>query len=45
MKSTLIKQMEQELGIKKIQGKKLKAYGFYTLIGFYTRLKRGEDIK
>lgn len=45
MKSILIKRMEKRFGIKKIGGKKLGCYSFYTLLGYNTLLERGEVIK
>lgn len=45
MKSMMIKKIKEDLGVTKIGGKKLKKYSFYTLVGFYTRLSKGEEIK
>lgn len=45
MKSILIKRMEEKFGVKKIAGKKLGCYSFYTLLGFNTLMERGEVIK
>lgn len=45
MKSILIKQMHEEFGIKKIGGKKLEMYSFYTLCGFCKRMRNGETFK
>lgn len=45
MKSILIKRMEEKFGVKKIAGKKLGCYSFYTLLGFNTLMERGEIIK
>lgn len=45
MKSMLIKQMREEFGITKIEGKKLEMYSFYTLCGFCKRMRNGETFK
>ena len=45
MKRMIVNKIKNEFGINKISSKKLEAYDFYTLCGFYKRLKGGEDIK
>lgn len=45
MKSIAMKILREEYGIRKIQGKHLGAYSFYTLCGFIKALKRGEEVK
>lgn len=45
MKSMLIKRIKDEFGVSSITGKKLELYSFYTLIGFVTRMRNGEEIK
>lgn len=45
MKSMLIKRIKDEFGVSSIAGKKLELYNFYTLIGFVTRMRNGEEIK
>ena len=44
MKSKIIREFK-ELGFRRFNGKKLENYSFYTLVGFYTRIKKGEVIK
>lgn len=44
MKSMIVKELKQ-MGYRKLAGRKLESYSFHQLIGFYTRLKRGEEIK
>ena len=44
MKSMLVKDLK-EMGYRKIGGKKLESYSFYSLVGMYTRIKKGEVIK
>ena len=44
MKSMLIKEFK-EMGYRVIGGKKLESYSFYTLVGMYTQIKKGEVIK
>ena len=44
MKSMLIKEFK-EMGFRRINGKKLESYSFYTLVGFYTQILKGEVIK
>ena len=44
MKSKLIKEFK-EMGIRKLGGKKLELYNFYELVGMYTLVKKGVEIK
>ena len=44
MKSMLVKELK-EMGYRKLGGKKLESYSFYTLVGMYTRIKKREVIK
>mgnify|MGYP004645849461 CR=1 FL=1 len=44
MKSKLVKEFK-EMGIRKIGGRKLELYSFYQLVGYYTRITKGELIK
>ena len=44
MKSILVKEFK-EMGYRRFNGKKLESYSFYTLVGMYTRIKKGEVIK
>ena len=44
MKSMLIKEFK-EMGYRRFNGKKLESYSFYTLVGMYTRIQKGEAIK
>lgn len=39
MKSKLVKNIREEFNIRSINGKKLELYDFYTLCGFYKKLK------
>ena len=45
MKGKLIKNIKNEFGVRKVNGKKLELYNFYELCGFYKRLKLGGYIK
>ena len=45
MKSIMVNKFKNELDIRVISGKKVELYNFYTLCGFYKRIKAGEDIK
>lgn len=45
MKQEIIKKIFNEFGLRQINGKKLGLYRFEELIGFYTRLKNGEEVK
>ena len=45
MKSMAMRVLREEFGIRKIQGKHLSAYSFYTLCGFIKAAKRGEEVK
>ena len=44
MKSKLIKEFI-EMGIRRLGGKKLELYNFYELVGMYTLVKKGVEIK
>lgn len=44
MKSKLIKEFK-EMGIRRLGGKKLELYSFYDLVGMYTLVKKGVEIK
>ena len=44
MKSKLVKEFK-EMGVRKIGGRKIETYSFYQLVGYYTRIKKGEIIK
>ena len=44
MKSILVKEFK-EMGYRKWGGKKLESYSFYTLVGYYTIIKKGGTIK
>ena len=44
MKSKIIREFKG-LGFRRINGKKLESYSFYTLVGMYTKIKKGEVIK
>ena len=44
MKSMLIKEFK-EMGYRKFNGKKLESYSFYTLVGMYTQILKGQNIK
>ena len=45
MKSIIVKKIREEFGVNKISGKKLELYNFYELVGFYKRMRKGEEIK
>ena len=45
MKGQLVKNIKKEFNIRAINGKKLELYDFYTLCGFYKKLKAGGSIK
>ena len=45
MKQLIVNKILEEFNTRTIKGKKLGSYRFEELIGFYTRLKRGEEIK
>ena len=45
MKRIIVDKIKSEFKIRKIEGKKLEAYDFYTLCGLYKRLKSGEGTK
>ena len=44
MKSILVKKF-REMGYRKLGGKKLESYSFYTLVGYYTIIKKGGTIR
>ena len=45
MKSIMINKIRDEFEIRSIGRKKLELYKFYTLCGFYKKLKAGEQVK
>ena len=45
MKRMIVDKIKNEYDVKKIAGKKVESYDFYTLCGFYKRLKSGGSIK
>lgn len=45
MKGQLVKKIKNEYGVRSINGRKLELYGFYTLCGFYKKLKAGQEVK
>ena len=45
MKSMAVNILKNEFGLKKIQGKKVESYSFYTLCGFIKALKQGKEVK
>ena len=45
MKSIAVNMLKNEFGLRKIQGKKVELYSFYTLCGFLKALKQGKEIK
>lgn len=45
MKGQLVKNIKKDFNIRAINGKKLELYDFYTLRGFYKKLKAGSSIK
>ena len=45
MKSMAVNILKNEFGLRKIQGKKVESYSFYTLCGFIKALKRGKEVK
>ena len=45
MKSMAMKILREEFGIRKVQGKHLGAYSFYTLCGFIKAARKGEEVK
>ena len=44
MKSILVKELKK-MGYRRINGKKLENYSFYTLVGMYTQILKGQNIK
>ena len=45
MKSLAMRILREEFGIRKVQGKNLSAYSFYTLCSFIKAARKGEEIK
>lgn len=45
MKGALVKNIKRDFNIRSINGKKLELYDFYTLCGFYKKLKNGSSVK
>lgn len=45
MKSMAMRILREEFGIRKVQGKNLSAYSFYTLCSFIKAARKGEEIK
>ncbi len=45
MKGQLVKNIKRDFNIRSVNGKKLELYDFYTLCGFYKKLKAGNSIK
>ena len=45
MKSLMIKKIQEEFGLRYIEGEKLERIHFYNLCGYYKRLKSGENLK
>ena len=43
MKSLVIKKLK-EMGIRKVEGKKLELYNYYTLCMFLDKVERGEKL-
>ena len=43
MKSLVVRKLK-EMGIRKIEGKKLELYNYYTLCMFLDKLERGEKL-
>ena len=43
MKGLVVKRLK-EMGIRKIEGKKLELYNYYTLCMFLDKLERGEKL-
>ena len=43
MKSLVIKKLK-EMGIRKIEGKKLELYNYYTLCMFLDKVEKGEKL-
>ena len=44
MKSIIVKELKAK-GYRKVEGKKLEHYGFYTLCFFLEQVERGEVLK
>ena len=44
MKSIIVKELKAR-GYRKVLGKKLEHYSFYTLCGFIKAARKGEEIK
>lgn len=45
MKSLMIKKIQEEFGLRYIEGEKLERINFYNLCGYYKRLKRDKEKK
>lgn len=45
MKGQLVKKIKNEYNVRSINGKKLELYNFYTLCGFYKKMKSGAEVK
>ena len=45
MKSIAVNMLKNEFGLRKIQGKKVESYSFYTLCGFLKALKQRKEVK
>jgi hypothetical protein len=45
MKGQLVKQLKEQYGIRRILGKKVEHYNFYTLCFYLEMAERGEVIK
>ena len=43
MKSLVVKRLK-EMGIRKVEGKKLELYNYYTLCMFLDKVERGEKL-
>lgn len=44
MKSLAVKEL-LNMGVRKVNGKKIELYSFYELCGFLKRAKQGEELK
>ena len=44
MKSLAVKEL-LNMGVRKVNGKKVELYSFYELCGFLKRAKQGEELK
>lgn len=45
MKRMIVDKIKNDFGVKKIAGRKIESYDFYTLCGFYKSLKAGKELK